>query len=189
MSDTQLTPSPIEVQKTKIVDFIWLINGKLFQKQQLAEGEHKLLIIGYNPDFSNMRITYVQNDDNLFQPLGNVNNHLTPKENITIALYPETIYQIVSMVNKMYGGVDVPEVLNFERCISNKWSSDYITTIKVEMNLGVEEITLKTVSRLTNNPHLFVLSGWQTKAFTDICNMLISKDNLMEMITRKYYGK
>lgn len=148
--------------KYKIIDLYWIINQKLYQQKQLESNEASLLTIGFNADFTNMRIILRRDMGGAFTPksiiLGNT------KMLSGVNLFPETCYEILSKLSKP------GKIFTFERVISNdnNWTP----------NRGLIEITqngtiiINIEDNRDNQVYVIELSGFQANMFINACKFM-----------------
>lgn len=163
----QVTSQPEQKQQTfstpekkhNIVDQYWLINSKLFEKEKLESGEVQLLTLGYNADFSNLRISLFEANDKTFTETAI--HKYSAKQLVTANIFTETAEQVIANVTQAKSGV----VYNFERLFSEAMvKSDWKpakTVFEVDAEKGM--ITLKV-----NDKHYFVFKDWQLKALLNV---------------------
>jgi len=91
-----IVPSSTEKQQYKILDMFWLLNPKYSNKQQPAQKEAQFVLLSYNINFGNLRISFFDLTQNSI-----VNNVVflgNMKRTVSGTIYPMAALQIVSSV-------------------------------------------------------------------------------------------
>jgi hypothetical protein len=151
-------------RKYKFVQLYWLINQKLFAKQQLAAGEAPLIEISYNVDYGNLRISFIKVNQNTFDATS-IRVQNTDRAT-TVNIYGETADQI--LFNLEHGVVG--QIAVFERMIqaSASWSPNQtIFTINQDGS-----VTLATKVANNQDTHSYTFSGWQIKSLKNALKFL-----------------
>lgn len=134
-------------QKFNIAEFYWLINRKLYHNMQLNPGEAQMLIIGFNADFNNLRLSLC--DFNGVNP-----TQLTAitvgtfSRSVTINIYSEFAMELLQNIKTPTG----QPITNIERVFSqnNNWSPNASSFI-----CQAEGVIITTND--ANNSHSFTL--------------------------------
>jgi len=79
-------------QKYNIVDLFWLINPKFYIKQQPVQGEAHFVIISFNVDFGNLRVSLFNLTNNSIQ--GNIVYLENLKRLVAGTIYPATAFNV-----------------------------------------------------------------------------------------------
>ena len=144
-----------EKRHHNIIDMYWFVNQKLFQKQQLEEGEAGLLALGYNADFANLRVGFHTLSGESFTRSSIIKDKT--KFLTTINLFSETCFNILDCLRT----AKPINVSNFERIIGsdNKWTPN-----QTQITGNAEQIVIRTM-----NPDgvkfSYTLLDWQITAF------------------------
>lgn len=147
------------VKKYNIVDLYWLVNQKLFNSQKLNKDEVALLIIGYNTDFNNLRISFHEANAKSFTQTSILKYET--KQIATINLFSETAQKILYNVQtKKFKD----EVSNFERLFSPNVGNNDWKPNPSQITLDIpNNIILQT--KYNNTLYSFTLLDWQIQAF------------------------
>lgn len=144
-----------EKKHHNIIDMYWFVNQKLFQKQQLDQGEAGMLALGYNADFANLRVGFHNIDGESFTKSSMIKAKM--KELTNLNLFSETCFQILDCLRT----AKPINVSNFERIIGadNKWVPN-----QTQITGNAEQIIIRTMNP-DGNKFSYTLLGWQITAF------------------------
>lgn len=152
-------------QLYNIIDMYWIINNKLANNQKLNDDELELAIIGYNADFSNLRVSLLKANNTTFTESSVLK--YDAKQVSAINIFSETAQQILFAISQK----QVIRINNFERIFSPNMSNDWKPTPAVFDIDGVNKIiTLKT--SFNNRTNSFTFSGWSMFALGNAFNFM-----------------
>jgi hypothetical protein len=160
-------PKP-EKKHHNIVDMYWFISGKLFEQKPLGEFEAGFLAIGYNADFSNLRIGFYLPNKESFTQSSMIKSKMEFMTSIN--LFSETCYNIRDCLRT---GQPI-NVSNFERIIGNNgntWTPNQTT-----ISGTAEQIIIKTITP-EGKKFYYTLSGWQIAAFASALKFMTEGDS------------
>jgi hypothetical protein len=157
-------------KKHNIVDQYWLINPKLFAKEKLEQGEVQLLTLGYNADFSNMRIALFETNNETFAETAI--HKYNAKQIVTANIFTETAEQVIFNVAQAKSGV----IYNFERLFSSAMVKSEWKPAKsiFEVDASKGTITIKV-----NDSHFYVFKDWQLKALLNTFKFMTNGNSWM----------
>jgi hypothetical protein len=162
-------------KKYHMIDMYWLINPKLLKREALEANQCGLLVIGYNADYSNLRIAFHETGNKSFTE-SSIQKHET-KLLGTVNVFSETAMQILYAINTK----QATTIHNFERLFtqpSNDWKPS-ASTFKIDPSKGSIEIH----ATLNGKPFMFTISEWHTIAFMDSLKFMTNGRSWMASLT------
>lgn len=157
-----------EKKHHNIVDMYWFITSKLFEQQPLGEFEAGFLAIGYNADFSNLRLGFYLPNKESFTQSSMIKSKMEFMTSIN--LFSETCYNIRDCLRT---GQPI-SISNFERIIGNNgntWTPNQTT-----ISGTAEQIIIKTITP-EGKKFYYTLSGWQIAAFASALKYMTEGDS------------
>lgn len=158
-------PEVPQTPKYKIFDLFWLINPKFYMKQQPIQGEAHFVIISYNVDFGNLRISFFNLTNNSIQE--NIVYLENLKRLVSGIIYPATAFNIVES-NRV--STTCIEQL-FRQIPGAQWQQER-PICTVEKN---EEKIRFVVKDQKYGTHFYDFIMWQREAFLHACKFVFTK--------------
>lgn len=168
-------PQPQQSEKRKFIinDLYWLKNLKPMYNSQLNQGEANLLIISYNADFENLRLSFANctemNSKSVAIPMGARQN--------AVNIFSETCRELLSFFENMNNTTQFPfKLMNCERMMSlnANWTPNE-TIIQISSPQMIEIFTKQP----NGNQHSFTMVLWQVKAFLECCKFMTNGNSWM----------
>jgi hypothetical protein len=159
--------TPTQTTKYKIVDLFWLINPKFYAnpKQQPVQNEAHFVILSFNLDFGNMRVSFFNLTNNSVQ--GNILYLENCKRTVTGTIYPATCFNAFHSPRL---STTCLEQL-FRQIPGANWQQERpVCTIQKN-----EEKIRFTVKDPKFGEHFYDFVSWQREAFLHACNFAFTK--------------
>ncbi len=162
VSSSDFSANIQEKQKYKIFDLFWLINPKFYNKQQPAPGESHIVIISYNADFGNLRISFFNLTNNSIQ------NNLVYLENLkrTVVgtIYPATAFNAYNTPN--LATICLEQL--FRQIPGATWQQER-PVCTIQKGEGKIRFNIKDPK---NGEYFYDFIGWQRDAFLHACKFI-----------------
>jgi len=159
-------PAPVQnQQKYKIIDLFWLINSKFYAKQQPVQSEAHFVIISFNIDFGNLRISFFNLTNNSIQ--GNIVYLENLKRLVSGTIYPATAF---NTYNSQRLAITCLEQL-FRQIPGAQWQQER-PVCTIEKN---EEKIRFIVKDPKYGSYFYDFTGWQRDAFLHACKFTFTK--------------
>lgn len=147
-------------KKHNIIDMYWLFNPKLLTKQQIGENELKLITIGYNADFCNLRFCLYDvgnNSKNVFSETAIHKYNAT--QITTVNVFSEVAEQIIT--NVTIGKKST--IYNFERIFSKNMIESGWSPSKSTFNISPEDASISINVDSNGTTYTYYFIDWQLK--------------------------
>lgn len=160
------SPTNSYTKKYNIVDLYWLINHKLFVNEKLNPNECQLLILGYNADFNNLRVAFLESNAKTFNESSILKYEA--KQVTSINIFSEVAQQIIYNTSKGRNA----KISNFERIFSANMSGDWKpNTSQIEIEIAKQEIVIRTTTN--NKTYSYTFLDWQLQAFLNALKFMV----------------
>jgi len=162
----QLAPTTPQQNKYKIMDLFWMINPKFYNKQQPNQNEAHFVIISYNIDFGNIRISFFNLTSNSIQN-GNIIFLENLKRTVSGTIYPATAFNAIS--SPKLATICLEQL--FRQIPGATWQQER-PVCTIEKN---EELLRFSIKDPKSGSHFYDFSGWQREAFLHACNFAVTQ--------------
>lgn len=152
-------------QKYKIIDLFWLINPKFYAKQQLLQGEAHFVILSFNIDFGNMRLSYFNLTNNSIQ--NNIVYLENLKRTVSGTMYPATAFNVFN--SPRITTICIEQL--FQQTPGANWQQER-PVCTVQKN---EEKIRFQVKDPKYGEYFYDFISWQRDAFLHACNFTFTK--------------
>lgn len=160
-----IPPTQQDKQKYKIVDLFWLINPKLYAKQQPVQSEAHFVILSFNLDFGNLRVSFFNLTNNSIQ--GNIIYLENCKRTVAGTMYPATAFNVCN--SPRLSTICLEQL--FRQIPGANWQQER-PVCTVEKN---EEKIRFTVKDPKFGTYFYDFVSWQRDAFLHACNFAYTK--------------
>lgn len=143
-------------KKYNIIDFYWLINPKINNKEKLSQNEVGLITIGYNADFNNIRIGLFEITDNVLMDY--CIHKYNAKQLSFVNVYSETAEKIVYRLTNN----TADNIINYERIFSQGMIKQEWKPSKCMFIIQNDPI-IKVIIQV-NDKYFYQFTEWQLKA-------------------------
>jgi hypothetical protein len=154
-----------QTAKYKIFDLFWLINPKFYSQQQPIQSEAHVVIMSYNVDFGNLRISFFQLTKDSIQ--GNLIYFENLKRLVTGTVYPASAFNICNSPTLSM------------TCLEQLFKQIQGATWQQERPKCVVEKSAEIIRFTINDPkygnYFYDFKGWQYKAFLYACNFIYTE--------------
>ena len=156
-----------EKQKYKIIDLFWLLNPKFYAtpKQQPAQNEAHFVILSFNIDFGNLRVSMFNLTNNSFQ--NNIVFLKNLKRTVGGTIYPATAFNAFTSVN--LSTICIEQL--FEQIPGATWQQER-PFCTIGKNTELIRFTIKDSKYGT---YYYEFIGWQREAFLHACQFTFTK--------------
>jgi hypothetical protein len=158
---------PTTNQKYAIIDLFWLINQKFYAtpKQAPAANEAHFVILSFNLDFGNMRISFFNLQNNSIQ--GNIIYLENCKRTVSGTIYPSTAFNIFN--SQRLSTVCLEQL--FKQVPGATWQQERpICTVQKH-----ETAIRFNIKDPKYGEYFYDFTGWQREAFLHACNFTFNK--------------
>lgn len=153
--------------KYKIFDLFWMLNPKFYAKpaQQPVSGEAHFIVMSFNIDFGNLRVSMFNLNSNSIQ--NNIVYLKNLKRTVSGTIYPATAFNAFTSARL---STTCLEQL-FEQIPGASWQQERpVCTIGKN-----EELIRFTVKDPKFGTYFYDFTGWQREAFLHACNFTFTK--------------
>lgn len=156
-----------QAAKYKIIDLFWLLNPKFYAKpvQQPLSGEAHFVILSFNVDFGNIRLSMFNLNNNSIQ--GNIVYLENLKRTVAGTMYPATAFNVY---NSPRLSTTCLEQL-FKQIPGANWQQER-PVCTVGKN---EELIRFTIKDPKFGTYFYDFTGWQREAFLHVCQFTFTK--------------
>ena len=167
-------PAP-EKRKFNIADLYWLRNLKPNYNQAMLPNETMALVISYNADFENLRISFVNPPD---KDLNKTISIPGGARQNSVNIFSEVCREIISVFEMMNDKTQYPIIVNnCERVIglgNNQWTPN-----ETQFKIVAPQVMEIHTKQPNGTQQSFTMVLWQVKAFLECCRFMTNGNSWM----------